>query len=34
METVLIVEDEVPTRDALIELLRKDRREIVTAGDG
>ena len=34
METVLIVEDEVTTRDALIELLGKDGREIVTAGDG
>ena len=34
METVLIVEDEATTRDALIELLRKDGREIVTAGDG
>jgi len=34
METVLIVEDEVTTRDALIELLEKDGREIVTAGDG
>ena len=34
METVLIVEDEVTTRDALIELLGKDGREIVTVGDG
>ena len=34
METVLIVEDEVTTRSALIELLGKDGREIVTAGDG
>jgi len=34
METVLIVEDEVMIRDALIELLGKDGREIVTAGDG
>ena len=34
METVLIVEDEVTTRDALIELLGKDGREIVTMGDG
>jgi OmpR family response regulator RpaB len=34
METVLIVEDEVRTRDVLIELLGKDGREIVTAGDG
>jgi CheY-like chemotaxis protein len=34
MEIVLIVEDEVTTRDALIELLTKDGREIVTAGDG
>jgi CheY-like chemotaxis protein len=34
METVLIVEDEVKARDALIDLLRKDGREIVTAGDG
>ena len=34
MEIVLIVEDEVTTRDALIELLGKDGREIVTAGDG
>ena len=34
METVLIVDDEVTTRDALIELLGKDGREIVTAGDG
>ena len=34
METVLIVEDEVKTRDALIDLLRKDGREIVTAADG
>ena len=34
METVLIVEDEVTTRDALIELLGKEGREIVTAADG
>jgi twitching motility two-component system response regulator PilH len=34
METVLIVEDEVTTRDALIELLGKDGREIVTADAG
>ena len=34
METVLIVEDEVTTRDALIELLGKDGRKIVTARDG
>jgi CheY-like chemotaxis protein len=34
METVLIVEDESRTRDILIELLAKDGREIVTAGDG
>ena len=34
MEIVLIVEDEVKTRDALIDLLQKDGREIVTAGDG
>ena len=34
MEIVLIVEDEVTTRDALIELLGNDGREIVTAGDG
>ena len=34
METVLIVEDEVRIRDVLIELLGKDGREIVTAGDG
>ena len=34
METVLIVEDEVTTRDALIELLGKDGRQIVTASDG
>jgi CheY-like chemotaxis protein len=34
METILIVEDEVTTRNALIELLGKDGREIVTAGDG
>jgi CheY-like chemotaxis protein len=30
----LIVEDEVKTGDALIDLLQKDGREIVTAGDG
>jgi CheY-like chemotaxis protein len=34
MITVLIVEDEVMTRDALMELLRKDGRAIITAGDG
>jgi CheY-like chemotaxis protein len=34
METILIVEDEVTTRDTLVELLEKDGREIVTAGDG
>ena len=34
METVLIVEDEVTTRDALIKLLGKDGRKIVTARDG
>jgi len=34
METVLIVEDEVMTRDVLTELLRKEGREILTAGDG
>jgi CheY-like chemotaxis protein len=34
MGTILIVEDEVRTRDALIELLGKDGLEIVTAGDG
>jgi CheY-like chemotaxis protein len=34
METVLIVEDEATTRDALLELLGKEGREIVTAGDG
>src|SRR5215472_308146 len=34
METVLIVEDEAATRDILVELLHKDRRDIVTAGDG
>ncbi len=34
METILIVEDEVTTRDALTDLLAKDGREIVTAGDG
>jgi CheY-like chemotaxis protein len=34
METILIVEDELRIRDALIELLGKDGREIVTAGDG
>jgi CheY-like chemotaxis protein len=34
METVLIVEDEATTRDILVELLHKDGREIVTAGDG
>jgi CheY-like chemotaxis protein len=34
METILIVEDEIRTRDILIELLAKDGREIVTASDG
>jgi CheY-like chemotaxis protein len=34
METVLIVEDDTDTRDTLAELLNKDGREIVTAGDG
>jgi PleD family two-component response regulator len=34
LEAVLIVEDELTTRDALIELLEKDGRAIVTAGDG
>ncbi len=34
METILIVEDEVTTRDTLTDLLAKDGREIVTAGDG
>jgi CheY-like chemotaxis protein len=34
METVLIVDDEAATRDALLELLGKEGREIVTAGDG
>ena len=34
METVLIVEDEVTTRDALSELLGKDGRQIVTADNG
>jgi CheY-like chemotaxis protein len=34
MRTVLIVEDEVTTRDALIELLEKNGRMIVMAGDG
>jgi CheY-like chemotaxis protein len=34
METVLIVEDDVRSRDVLMELLGKDGREIVTAGDG
>jgi CheY-like chemotaxis protein len=34
METILIVEDEATTRDTLAELLEKDGREIVTAGDG
>jgi CheY-like chemotaxis protein len=34
MEIVLIVEDEITTRDVLIELLGKDGREIVTASDG
>ena len=34
METVLIVEDEVSTRNVLMELLGKEGREIVTASDG
>jgi CheY-like chemotaxis protein len=34
MQTVLIVEDEVTTRDTLVELLGTEGREIVTAGDG
>jgi CheY-like chemotaxis protein len=34
MRPLLIVEDEVATRDALTELLGKDGREIVTASDG
>ena len=34
METVLIVEDELTTRDTLVELLGKDGRAIVTASDG
>jgi CheY-like chemotaxis protein len=34
MDTILIVDDEVTTRDTLTELLERDGREIVTAGDG
>jgi CheY-like chemotaxis protein len=34
METVLIIDDERATRDALSELLGKNGREIVTAADG
>jgi CheY-like chemotaxis protein len=34
MDTLLIVDDEVSTRDALAELLRKNGRVIVTASDG
>ena len=34
MAMVLIVDDEAATRDILVELLHKDGREIVTAGDG
>ena len=34
MGPLLIVEDEVTIRDTLSELLAKDEREIVTAGDG
>src|SRR5690349_20212886 len=34
MGTVLIVDDEFATRETLVELLGKDGREIVTAGDG
>src|SRR5215469_4408946 len=34
METILIVEDEVTTRDALTELLRKEGRNIAAVADG
>jgi CheY-like chemotaxis protein len=34
MATVLIVEDEITTRDALTEVLEKEGREIITASDG
>jgi CheY-like chemotaxis protein len=34
METLLIIDDEHATRETLSELLDKDGREIVTAGDG
>ena len=34
MKTVLIVEDEAVTRDILVELLRQDGRNIVTASNG
>jgi CheY-like chemotaxis protein len=34
MQTILIVEDEVATREALIELLEKDERHIVAVADG
>jgi len=31
---VLVVEDDVPTRDAMVRILRSERLEAVTAGDG
>jgi CheY-like chemotaxis protein len=34
MGTVLIVEDDLPTRDALSQLLERDGRAIVTVSDG
>ena len=34
MKTLLIVEDDIATREALAELLAKNEREIVTANDG
>jgi CheY-like chemotaxis protein len=34
MDTILIVDDEVATRDTLAEFLEKDGREIVKAGNG
>jgi CheY-like chemotaxis protein len=34
METLLIVDDDPAIRESLMELLWKDGREIVTAGDG
>ena len=34
MDTVLIVEDEVTTRDALTEVLGREGREIIAASDG